>query len=61
MIALICSITNFIKYKSELGGSYIDSYIGLDKNKKATINPVNDGDKCFQYDKTVALIKLWKK
>ena len=27
----------------------------LDKNKKATINPINDDDKCFQYVATVAL------
>ena len=36
------------------GGSYIDSPKWL-KNKKATINPKNDDDKCFQYALTVAL------
>ena len=30
------------------GGSYIDSPKSL-KNKKATINPKNKDDKCFQY------------
>ena len=37
------------------GGSYIDSPKWL-KNKKATINPKNNDDKCFQYALTVALI-----
>ena len=37
------------------GDSYIDSPKWL-KNKKATINPNNIDDKCFQYDLTVALI-----
>ena len=36
------------------GGSYIDSPKWL-KNKKATINPKNNDDKCFQYALTVAL------
>ena len=36
------------------GGSYIDSPKWL-KNKKATINPKNNDDKCFQYAITVAL------
>ena len=36
------------------GGSYIDSLEWL-KNKKATINPRNNEDKCFQYALTVAL------
>ena len=35
-------------------GSYIDSPEWL-KNKKATINPKNNGAKCFQYALTVAL------
>ena len=35
-------------------GSYIDSPKWL-KNKKATINPKNKCDKCFQYALTVAL------
>ena len=36
------------------GGSYIDSPEWL-KNKKATVNPKNNDDKCFQYAVTVAL------
>ena len=36
------------------GGSYIDSPKLL-KNKKATINPKNNDDKCFQYTINVAL------
>ena len=36
------------------GGSYIDSPTWL-KNKKATINPKHNDDKCFQYAITVAL------
>ena len=36
------------------GGSYIDSPKWL-KNKKPTINPKNNDDKCFQYAVTVAL------
>ena len=36
------------------GGSYIDSPKWL-KNKKATINPKNNDDNCFQYALTVAL------
>ena len=36
------------------GGSYIDSPEWL-KNKKATINPKNNDDNCFQYSLTVAL------
>ena len=36
------------------GGSYTDSLKWL-KNKKVTINPTNNDDKCFQYVATVAL------
>ena len=36
------------------GGSYIDSPKWL-KNKKITINPKNNDDKCFEYAVTVAL------
>ena len=36
------------------GGSYIDSPDWI-KKKKATINPKNTDDKCFQYVVTVAL------
>ena len=35
-------------------GSYIDSP-DWTKNKKVTINPINDHDKCFQYTATVTL------
>ena len=37
------------------GESYIDSPKLLKKNKKATINPKNNDDKCSQYAVTVAL------
>ena len=36
------------------GGSYIDSPEWI-KNRKATINPKNNDDKCFQYALTIAL------
>ena len=36
------------------GGSYVDSPKWL-KNKKATINPKNNDNNCFQYALTVAL------
>ena len=36
------------------GGTYTDSPKWL-KAKKATINPKNSGEKCFQYALTVAL------
>ena len=39
---------------SRKGSSYIDSPKWL-KNKKATINPKNNDDKCFQYALTAAL------
>ena len=35
-------------------GSYIDSHVWI-KSKKATINPNNNDNKCFQYALTVAL------
>ena len=38
------------------GGSYIDSHKWL-RNKKATINPKTNEDKCFQCAITVALIR----
>ena len=44
----------FNKTSLSRGGSYIDSPKWL-KNKKATINPKNNDDKCFQYALTVAL------
>ena len=42
------------KISLKRGGSYIDSPKWL-KNKKATINPKNNDDNCFQYALTVAL------
>ena len=45
---------NFHKISLNRGGSYIDSPNWL-KNKKATINPKNNDDKCFPYPLTVAL------
>ena len=45
---------NLNKTSLNRGGSYIDSPEWL-KNKKATINPKNNDDKCFQYDVAVAL------
>ena len=45
---------NLNKVSLSRGGSYIDSPKWL-KNKKATINPKNNDDKCFQYALTVAL------
>ena len=45
---------NLNKVNSSRGGSYIDSRKWL-KNKKATINPKNKDDKCFQDALTVAL------
>ena len=45
---------NLNKISLNRSGSYIDSLEWL-KNKKATINPKNSDDKCFQYALTVAL------
>ena len=45
---------NLNKISFSRGGSYIDSPKWL-KNKKATINPKNNDDKCFQYALPVAL------
>ena len=45
---------NLYKVSVSRGWSYIDSSKWL-KNKKATINPENKDDKCFQYALTVAL------
>ena len=45
---------NLNKISLSRGGSYIDSPKCL-INKKATINPKNNDDKCFQYALTVAL------
>ena len=44
-----CHKTSF-----ERSGSYIESPDWM-KSKKATINPKNKDDKCFQYAPTVAL------
>ena len=45
---------NFDKTSINRGGSYIDSPQWL-KNKKSTINPINNDYKCFQYAVTFAL------
>ena len=49
---------NFLYYdfKTSIyrGGTYIDSPKWL-KDKKSTINPKNNDDKCFQYAVTLAL------
>ena len=45
---------NLNKASLSRSGSYIDSPKWLN-NKKATINPKNKDDKCFQYVLTVAL------
>ena len=45
---------NLNKVSLSRGGSYTDSPKWL-KNKKATINPKNNDDKCFQCALTVAL------
>ena len=45
---------NLNKISLNLGGTYIDSPKWL-KNKKATINPGNNDDKCLQYAFTTAL------
>ena len=45
---------NFNKINLNRGGTYIDSPKWL-KDKKSTINPKNNDDKCFQYAVTLAL------
>ena len=45
---------NLNKVSLSRGGSYVDSHKWL-KNKKATITPKNNDDKCFQYALAVAL------
>ena len=45
---------DFNKISLNRGGSYIDSPKLL-KDKKSTINPRNNYDKCFQYAVTLAL------
>ena len=45
---------DFNKKSINRGGSYIDSPKWL-KDKKSTINPINNNDKCFQYAVTLAL------
>ena len=56
----IFSGVNLLHYKChkinlKCGGSCIDSPNWI-KKKKATINPINDDDKCFQYPPAVKLI-----
>ena len=45
---------DFNKISIIRGGSYIDSPKWL-RNKKSTINPKNNDNKCFQYAATLAL------
>ena len=45
---------DFNKISLNRGGTYIDSPMWL-KDKKSTINPKNNDDKCFQYSVTLAL------
>ena len=45
---------DFNKISLNRGRSYIDSPKWL-KDKKSTINPINNNDKCFQYAVTLAL------
>ena len=45
---------DFNKTSIYRGGTYIDSTKWL-KDKKSTINPKNNDDKCFQYAVTLAL------
>ena len=45
---------DFNKISLNRGGSYVDSPKWL-KDKKSTINPKNNNDKCFQYAVTLAL------
>ena len=54
VIVLIYCITIFKKYIWKRGGSNVDSPKWL-KNEKATINPKNNDNNCFQYALTVAL------
>ena len=53
-IVLIYCITTLKKIDWKRVGSYIDSPKWL-KNKKATINPENNDDNCFQYALTASL------
>ena len=55
----IFDCVNLLRYKChkinlKRGGSYLDSSDEA-KNKKTTINPINDNDKYFQYAATVTL------
>ena len=47
---------NYVFHKIDMkrSGSYIEAPKWI-KNKKATINPQNKDDKCFQYAVTIAL------
>ena len=55
LIVLIhCTYYKLHKISLNRGGSYIDSPEWL-KNKKATINPKHNDEKCFQFALTVAL------
>ena len=47
-------VVNSIKWILNVGGNTLILQFGS-KNKKATINPKNNDDKCFQYTTIVAL------
>ena len=51
---LYCCITIVTKINLNRGGLNVDSP-GWIKNQKATTNPINDDDKCFQYVATLTL------
>ena len=53
-MVLILFYYNFSKTSIYRGGTYVDSPKWL-KDKKSTINPKNNDDKCFQYAVTLAL------
>ena len=54
MVVILSLYYKCHKINLNRGGSYIDSLDWI-KNKKATINAVNDDDKCFRYAATIAL------
>ena len=56
-LVLDCVHLLYQKYRKinlNQGGSYTDSPESI-QNKKATINPINDDDKCFHYATTVEI------
>ena len=56
-LVLDCVHLLYQKYRKinlNQGGSYTDSPESI-QNKKATINPINENDKCFHYATTVEI------